>query len=107
MIRHLRNGLLAVAAFPAAAFAQLQYNYTDFVNGLHDDSSRFTRPNTAGLLSYQVDLKTPRFPNPDTTGSINTQADQLFSVLTGQAPVLVRHSMVGLHRGDFSFANPT
>ena len=96
MIRHLRNGLLAVAVFPLAAFAQLQYTTTDFVHGLHDTKDRFQHPNTAGLLSNRINLKILEFPNPDGTLGINAQAEQVFATLIGQGHVLVGHSMGGL-----------
>src|SRR5258705_12880800 len=101
MIRYLQTAFMAIAFFPIVARAQLDYHYTSFVHGLHDDSYRFRTPNPAGLLSAQVDVKTPWFPDPNGSQAIYDQADAVYNNLLA-APgglghhVLIGHSMGGL-----------
>jgi len=109
MIRQLRLGLLVLAALPGVLSAQLNYGYTTFIHGFNDDSNRFTTPNTAGLLSSQVNLKTPEFPSLTGTLSISDQATNLYSAIGGDPNgphVLVGHSMGGLTSRSAYFSHP-
>ncbi|HJP85743.1 MAG TPA: hypothetical protein VJ852_07115 [Gemmatimonadaceae bacterium] len=100
--------VIALAMVPSALFAQLNYGYTTFIHGFNDNHSRFTTPNTAGLLSPQVDLKTTEFPDLDGQLYIDTQATNLYNLYGGEGRphVLVGHSMGGLTSRDAYFAHP-
>lgn len=109
MLRQFRLGLLAIAIWPAMLTAQLTYEYTTFVHGFNDNRNRFITPNTAGLLSSRVNLKTPLAPNLTGTLSINDQASNLFTFASGNPNgphVLVGHSMGGLTSRSAYFSHP-
>ncbi len=109
MRRSFLAGLCAVALFSVAASAQLSYDYTVFVHGFNDGPARFQTPNTAGLLSVFVNLKTPEFPSLNGQLTIDQQADNLFSALSGDAGaphILVGHSMGGLTSRSMYFLHP-
>jgi pimeloyl-ACP methyl ester carboxylesterase len=109
MIRQLRLGLLVLAALPGVLSAQLNYGYTTFIHGFNDDSARFTDPNTAGLLSAQINLKTPEFPTLGGALSIDSQAAHLYTKVGGDPNgphVLVGHSMGGLTSRSAYFSHP-
>lgn len=101
--------VIALALVPSGLFAQLNYDYTTFIHGFNDSSSRFRRPNTAGLLSPQVNLKTPEFPDLDGQQKIDGQASNLYNLISGDGGrhVLVGHSMGGLTSRATYFAHPT
>lgn len=109
MFLKLLLGLFCMFALPRFLSAQLSYGYTTFIHGFNDDSARFTRPNTAGLLSGQVDLKIRQFPSLNGSLSIDSQAVRLFNRVSGdqQGPhVLVGHSMGGLTSRSAYFSHP-
>jgi pimeloyl-ACP methyl ester carboxylesterase len=109
MIRQLRLGLLVLAALPAVLSAQLNYGYTTFIHGFNDDSARFTDPNTAGLLSSQINLKTREFPNLGGRLKIVDQAANLYAYVAAHPNgphVLVGHSMGGLTSRSAYFSHP-
>jgi hypothetical protein len=109
MLPQLRLALLAITVLPAVLTAQFSYGYTTFVHGFSDNSARFTTPNTAGLLSYQVNLKTPQFPNLDGRLKVDDQASNLFTFVSGDHAgphVLVGHSMGGLTSRSAYFSHP-
>jgi pimeloyl-ACP methyl ester carboxylesterase len=109
MIRQFQLGLLAIAMGPAILTAQLPYEYTTFVHGFNDNGNRFITPNTAGLLSSHVNLKTPRFPSLTGDLRISDQASNLFAFASGNPNgphVLVGHSMGGLTSRSAYFSHP-
>jgi pimeloyl-ACP methyl ester carboxylesterase len=109
MIAHFRFGLIALALLPRIASSQLEYGYTTFIHGFNDNSARFTTPNTAGLLSSQVDLRTREFPSLGGDLRIDDQAVNLFNFVSGDQNgphVLVGHSMGGLTSRSAYFSHP-
>jgi PGAP1-like protein len=109
MIRQLRLGLLALAVLPGVLTAQLDYAYTTFVHGFHDNGNRFLIPNTAGLLSNYLNVKRPLAPSLNGDLKIDDQAVNLFNYVSGYQTgphVLVGHSMGGLTSRSAYFSHP-
>jgi pimeloyl-ACP methyl ester carboxylesterase len=93
MIRYLHLAFMAVALFSSVARAQLDY---------HDNSNRFKTPNTAGLLSAQVNVKTPWFPDPNGSQTIYNQADAVYNSLLAAPGALGHHVLVGHSMGGLT-----
>ncbi|MGI8619882.1 MAG: hypothetical protein ACR2L6_12480 [Gemmatimonadaceae bacterium] len=105
MFRPLMVVLFAVLALPVGASAQLTYSHTTLVHGFNDDSVRFVRPNTSGLLGRDMNLKQVQTPSLGGYLSIDDQAANLRPRLFG-SHVLAGLSMGGLTSRAAYFGPP-